>query len=248
MEHIRSNINYTATSDKSILNKEISIGLISFILIIIFFQVSMAQPLKPTFSQQKILSVPCLGTVKYHKNGKIKSCYLAQNYEVEGNLLPAGSKLFFWDNGNPSECWISKEANFYGQLLPAKTSVFFNRWGHKFCFWLPKEMRIQGHLIASTNDGIGNSLHLNGKLKAIWLAGDEDINGIPCSSSENIFKYGFHVMSLGTKRMVWFYDTGQLQQAMISHEITIQGYQFKKGDIIYFDKNGKIDLNSKKNE
>lgn len=200
------------------------------------------------YSQQTIQSIPCSGNVHYWKNGKIKSCYLSKDYEIDGNLLPVDSELFLEENGNPSRCEISKEAKFYGLSLPPKTCVFFNRWGHKLSFWLKDDTRIQGYLIASSNDGIGNSLYTNGKLKAIWLADEEEINGVPCTSSNNPFRFGSQVTSLGTKRMVWFYENGNLQQAMLSRDITIQGHFFKKGDIIYFDQDGKVDLVSKKLE
>jgi hypothetical protein len=252
MKNLQLNLVLSNTSARYILKNKFSLWLsryfIFIIPIIISFVFSMCQPSSSNSTRQIIQSVPCVGKVQYHKNGKLQSCYLAQDYRIEGNQLPAGSRLFFFKDGNPSECWISKEASFYGQSLPAKTSVFFNRWGFKFSFWLPKEMRIQGHLIPSTHDGVGNSLHLNGKLKAIWLADDEEINGVPCSSSGDIRRFGKKVLSLGTKRMVWFYDNGNLQQAMISRDITIQGYPFKKGDIIYFGADGRIDLNAKKLE
>lgn len=105
---------------------------------------------------------------------------------------------------------------------------------------------MQGHFIASRNDGIGCSLHPNGKLRAIWLVHDEVIDGIPCSCSSNIFKYGWHVMSMGTQRMVWFHDNGLLQQAMVSRNIVVQGHSFKKGELIYINRNGLVDLNSEK--
>lgn len=243
------NIIGMATFSGFVLEKEFSFGLIrsAFIVALVMLSVEdvRAQSSNTTSSQQIIQSIPCRGKMEYYRSGKIRTCYLSKDYEKDGNILSAGSKLFFEENGNLTGCRICKESKFYGVLFPAKTCVFFNRWGHRFSFWLPEDTRIQGHLIAATSDGIGNSLHLNGKLKAIWLADDEEISGVPCSSSMNIFRFGSRVLSLGTKRMVWFYDNGQLQQAMLARDVTIQGHSFKKGDLIYFDKDGRIDLNSK---
>lgn len=238
-----------ATFDGSVLRKEHSYRLIKTIFIValvaLLVEDAKAQSSITTSSQQLIQSIPYGGKMEFYRSGKIRTCYLSKDYDKDGNILPVGSKLFFEENGNLTGCRISKESKFYGQLFPAHTCVFFNRWGHKFSFWLPEDTQIQGRLIAATSDGIGNSLLLNGKLKAIWLADDDEINGVPCSSSMNIFRFGSRVLSLGTKRMVWFYDNGQLQQAMLSRDVIIQGHSFKKGDLIYFDLDGRIDLNPK---
>ena len=57
---------------------------------------------------------------------------------------------------------------------------------------------------------------------------------------------GFDVIRLGTQRMAWFYDNGQLQQAMLSQDVTLQGHSFKKGEVISLGFDGKIVLNAKK--
>jgi hypothetical protein len=240
------------TINDSVFRKRYLLQLVQFAFIIASLMLlgttTEAQPTKTKSSAKIIQSIPCSGRVKYYKNGKIRSCYLSDDYAVEGNQLPSGSKLLFDENGKPAMCIIKRDTKFYGQSLPAKSYIFFNRWGQKLSFWLPRKTRIQGYLIAANNLGVGNSLHQNGKLKAIWLADDEEINGIPCTSSENILKFGFQVLALDTKRMVWFYDNGQLNQAMLSCNFTIQGHPFRKGDIVIFDKNGKVDLTLKELE
>jgi hypothetical protein len=54
------------------------------------------------------------------------------------------------------------------------------------------------------------------------------------------------VIRLGTQRMAWFYDTGRLQQAMLSRDFTLQGQSFAKGDVISLGPDGKVDLTAKK--
>jgi hypothetical protein len=104
---------------------------------------------------------------------------------------------------------------------------------------------IQGHLIGASDDGPGTPLYQNGKLKEIWLVNDELIEGITCTTSGNFFKYGWHVVSLGTERRVKLYDNGKLQRAMLSRDVVIQGHSYKKGEFVCMDKAGKIDLNVK---
>lgn len=211
-------------------------NLLSRLLVLLFCASSLAA---------QTAEIPTQGEVTKNKNGK--TCILSKNFNVDGFQLPAGSKLFLDTKGKLGGFLLSKDASVAGQVLPAQTRVFLNDgWGNKISFWLPRPTRIQGHLLPSCNDGIGCSLHPNGKLKAIWLTKDEVIDGIPCSTSSNIFKYGWRVLSRGTQRMVWFHDNGLLQQAMISHDIVVQDHVFKKGDLIYINRNGLVDLNSEK--
>jgi hypothetical protein len=159
--------------------------------------------------------------------------------------MPNGSFVTFFKSGFPGMCTLSREASFNGLLLPANSKVMYNIYGQKIGFWLAEKRSIQGVMIAHSWDGIVNKVHKNGKLKAVWLAEEQEIEGVPCTSSMNIFIYGMKAMHYGTKRMAFFYDNGKLQQAMISKDIEIQGINFKKGELICFDKEGKIDRDAK---
>jgi hypothetical protein len=207
-----------------------------------------AAPLNGLQEEQLVQGIPCGGNVEYHSNGKIKSCILSRDYTVEGYLLPHASKVFFGPGGELDQCRLGDSAGICGQVFPVGSTIFFNHWGQKVSFWLRSNTVIQGHEISATDDGIGNSMYPTGKLKAIWLADDQDIEGVPCTSSGNIFRFGFSVLHLGTRRMAWFHENGRLRQAMLSRDITIQGHSFSKGDIVSFDTNGKIDLGASKLE
>ena len=197
-------------------------------------------------SQKTVQGIPCQGEVKYSDNGKVETCFLSKDFRIEEFDFKAGTKLNFGNSGKIGSCKISKETSFYGQPFPANTTLFFNRWGGKLAFWLPEDKIIQGHLLGARSDGIGDFLYPNGKLQQIWLVNDEEIDGVPCTSSGNIFKFGLHVMSLGTNRMVCFYENGRIEQALLSRDFTTQGHSYKKGELIFFDKQGKIDLSVKK--
>ena len=105
---------------------------------------------------------------------------------------------------------------------------------------------LQGFLVRGQTNGAGIRLHPNGKLLAIWLAGDQEIDGVPCTSSMNIFQMGLGVISLGTQRMAWFYNNGRLRQAMLSRDIVLQGHSFNAGDVISLTRDGQIDLQAEK--
>jgi hypothetical protein len=216
------------------------------IFVAVFNDISCSQPNVGPVSEQIIQGIPCTGVVKYFENKKLNSCTLSKDFKVDEYLLPAGTKLFFGNDGKLSRCIVSKDTKFNGQLLPAKTNVFLNMWGEQLSFWLPANTLIQGYLIGASDDGQGTPLYSNGRLKEIWLQKDTLVDNVPCTTSANIFKYGWHVISMGTERRLRFYDNGHIQRAMLSRDVTIQAHSYKKGELVFFDKEGKIDLNAKK--
>lgn len=98
-----------------------------------------------------VQNVPCRGSIETFANGKLKSCVLA------------------------------KEDTLLGQLFPAGTVVNFTRDGvFDWCF-LQQDQVIQGHLCRGEAHGFMTCFHPNGRLKLAWLGRDEMIQGIPCS-------------------------------------------------------------------
>jgi hypothetical protein len=187
----------------------------------------------------------CASRVKYFKDGKPRSCQVAKAFLVGGVEIPPRSNVTFRSSGEVDIAWLGKEGAVHGQSLPEGTALFFASDGRLRFFWPSRDTVLQGHLVRAQDDGAGSRLHPNGKLLAIWLAQDEVIDGIPCSSSGNVLRMGLGVLHLGTKRMAWFYDDGRLQQAMLARDFTLQGHSFRKGEVVSLDRNGRVDLNAK---
>jgi hypothetical protein len=188
----------------------------------------------------------CASQVKYYQDGKPSSCQVSQAFMVGNIQIPPGSDIAFRPNGEVGSAWLGKDGTVYGQPLPAGTALHFGEGDQLRHFWLSKDTVLQGHLVNRQDDGAGSRLHPNGKLLAIWLAQDEEIEGVPCTSSGNPFRMGITAARRGTQRMVWFHDNGHLQQGMLSQDFTLQGHSFKRGDVISLDPDGKVDLNAKK--
>ncbi len=188
----------------------------------------------------------CASQAKYYQDGKPSSCRVSQAFWVGNIQIPPGSDIAFRPNGEVGSAWLGNDGSVYGQALPAGTALHFGQGDRLRHFWLPRDTVLQGHLVKGQDDGAGSRLHPNGKLLAIWLAQDEVIDGVPCTSSGNVLRMGFGVIRLGTQRMAWFYDNGRLQQAMLAQDVTLQGQSFKKGEVISLGLDGKVDLNAKK--
>ncbi len=223
-------------------------ALVALVLYLICSGAALAQTKEPTtqLSEKSPQIVQCANHIKYFRDGKPSSCQVSEAFMVGNIQIPSGSDISLRPNGEVGSAWLGQDGSVYGQPLPAGTALHFGEGVRLRHFWLPKDTVLQGHLARGQDDGAGNRLHPNGKILAIWLVHDEVIDGVPCTSSGNPFRMGFRSARLGTQRMVWFYDNGHLQQAMLSQDLVLQGHSFKKGEVISLGPDGKVDLNAKK--
>ena len=188
-------------------------------------------------------------SISFTRSGIPEECTLGKTATVRGYMFPTGTRVRFGPQGNPAHCTLPQDTVFRGVPLPAKSEVFFgnpyfgdpvaegypNRWR---C-WFSVKTRVQGHLCGATTDGVGQIFYASGQLRAIWLLEVEEIDGVPCASKT--VGMPLRVRFYGTDRMVCFYESGRLQQAMVARDCTIQGQTFKAGDIIRLTPDGALD-------
>jgi len=193
--------------------------------------------------------LPAETELRFNDARELESCILGQAATVSGFPLPAGARVEF-RKGRGFSCPLPQAAAIRGLPLPAGTTVFFsNGWEPEIrdtwrC-WLPVKSLLQGHLCAVTDDGCGHVFYPSGKIRAIKLAQDEEIDGVPCTSSQNPLRLGTRVMFYGLDALAWFYEDGHLAQGMVSRKCTIQGREFKPGDIVRLTPEGRLDPTDK---
>jgi hypothetical protein len=194
-------------------------------------------------------SLPAGTTVRFSRSSQVESFILGKQAAIEGFILPAGSEMRI---GWAYTCMLFGDAVIRGVSLPAGSTIFFktpkgwesevpNTW---HC-WLPKNTMIQGHLCSSKEDGCGVIFYPSGKLRAAGLAKDEEIDGVPCTSSHNPFRMGMRVIFYGLDVRAWFYESGHLAQGMVSRACRIGGRNFKPGDIVCLTPEGTLDPTGK---
>jgi hypothetical protein len=190
---------------------------------------------------------PSGSEVSFDKAGQIERCWVSRETAIpSGFTLPAGTEVWAFVLGEPRACCLHREAVFKGQQLPLHSSVFLPRQGfpeNGWRLWPSKDFTIQGHFCHATDDGTGHMFYHDGQLRAIWVTGVEEIDGVPCTSSTKGMPSA--VSFYGTDCMAWFYESGRLQQGMLARDATIQGHAFKMGDIVVFTREGKVDLAAK---
>ncbi len=120
-------------------------------------------------------------------------------------------------------------------FLPQGAIIHVRKGNQIFCF-LPKNMKIQGVICRGHDKDWETGFYTNGKLSLAWLPHDQVIQGVPC------MKATFWTEVLGKSAKVLFWDNGQLKRCKAAKNCVIQGHAFKKGDIVRFDKQGRLIL------
>jgi hypothetical protein len=149
----------------------------------------------------EVQGLSCQVPAQYHPNGQLKTCILARDDTLSGQPFPEGTRLAFTEKGDLWRCYLSKDSE------------------------------IHGYLCKGERDGFRTLFYSVDKLKRIWLARDEVIDGVPCAKYEYL-----------SRNDVTFHENGRLESCKLSDDFTIGDHKFKKGDDIKFDDQGNVVL------
>lgn len=158
---------------------------------------------------------------------------LAHPMDIQG--IFCSGDVFFYETGELSLCELARDDTISNHALPAGTVVQFRTdRTMEWCF-LSKDAKLQGHVCrGSGRGGWQTAFHSNGILKVVWLAQDEEIQGVTCQ------KASFWSDVFGGGVGVAFHDNGRLAKCKLAKAVTIENIAFKKGDQIKFDRNGQL--------
>ncbi len=99
---------------------------------------------------ETIEGVPCTSYTTFYPDGRLSSCFLAEDSEVAGHLLPKGTRVEFDEMGRLDHCFLGRETE------------------------------IEGHLCRGHGHEYMTAFHPSGRLRTCWLARAEEIDGVPC--------------------------------------------------------------------
>jgi len=185
------------------------------------------------------------GQVTLWKSGRVSSCILAGPSVVLGQLVPAGTEVQFFrapaqaDGDYISSYLLCQDAVVRGIRLPAGSRVFPADAHGMTNIWPSRQIVVQGRAIEPVGEGTGFLVYPSGRLRALYLVRDEDVDGVPCTSKVSLF---------GGKLLVWFHENGRLQQATVSRDAAIQGRPFRRGDLVSLDPDGRLDADLPRQE
>jgi len=154
---------------------------------------------------------------------------LDKTTEIQGYTCKPGY-AWFYDGGALSSCQLEREVAFGEATVPAGSWITISPTGQPDFAFLRDDTRIGAVTCMGSNmgrEGVSTSFYPGGRLRACFLAGDQEIQGVPCVHDGFISEV-FHGNSV-----VEFYENGDLHSCRLSRAATVRGQAFDKGERVY---------------
>lgn len=144
-----------------------------------------------------IRGIPCdKGYAWFFSGGQLQKCTITREMPFGEITIPAGSWITLTEDGKPAFVQMPHDASMLG-------------------------LKCQGGGPLGPSEGSVIALYPSGKLKACFLAGDQTVQGVPCSHG------GFFSTVSGPDPGVYFYESGKLRQCRLTADFRGQ----RKGEL-----------------
>jgi len=161
---------------------------------------------------------------------------LKQPAGIQGYPYAAGY-AWFYDGGVLNSCRMAREAPFGEARLSAGSWISLRSDGKPGFVFPRHDARIGPATCmgsAMGREGIMTAFFPSGKLKECFLAGDQEIQGVPCAHG------GFFSELFGGDASTKFHENGELRACRLSRVATVRGKQFASGARVALDEQGRI--------
>jgi hypothetical protein len=143
---------------------------------------------------------------------------LDQSIEIQGYPCSKGY-AWFYDTGRLERCTVAGNTIFGGAQVPSGSIIVLDPEGQpKYALlsrdWPIAGSRCRGGSWLGAGEGASTAFYPNGRLKSCWLAGDQQVQGVPCKDSGGFLAA---VMGHGNDRTD-FYDSGKLKSCALSKD------------------------------
>ena len=151
--------------------------------------------------------------------------------EVQGLM---SHRAWYTEDGTLYRLDLAEADTLLGWVIPSGSMVHFLEDGvtPKFVF-LSSDTQLDSILVHGSGHNWMTTFHPNGKLKTVWLAEEADVAGIPLRKAT-------FWRAVRQRAETRFHDNGQLALGWLRQDVTIQGKKLKKGDMVRFDREGKL--------
>lgn len=152
---------------------------------------------------------------------------------IEGYPCDRGYAWFF-DDGRLSSCKVSVETGFGELRVPKASMIHLTPAGKPLFVFLGRDSIVRGMTCRGGGHSYMTAMYPSGKLRVCWLAGDQEVAGVPCGGAS------FFTDVFGGGAGTVFHENGRLKTCRLSKDQTVQGRRFASGDHPVFDENGKL--------
>jgi len=137
-----------------------------------------------------IQGIPCArGDAWFYPNGALNQCTLSRSTKIGDVLAPRHSVVEVWPNGAPHYLTIPRSAMVGGY-------------------------RVMGSRAGSSSTVV-STFYSDGKLRSVYLVGDQTIEGVPCRGGS---EWNLLAEPGNDSNYVEFFDDGTLESCRLAHE------------------------------
>ncbi len=145
---------------------------------------------------------------------------LPQPTEIQGYSCAKGYAWFFSD-GRLNRCTVTREIAFGEARIPAGSYIALNPDGTPNLVQMPHDapilgLKCQGGSWLGPGEGSVVAFYPSGKLKLCFLAGDQQVQGVPCAHG------GFWATLTGVDPGVLFDESGKLRACRLAKDYGAQ--------------------------
>jgi hypothetical protein len=155
-------------------------------------------------------SFACAGPRPPHDRRK-----LAAPQEVQGYLCARGWAWFYSD-GHLDSCTLERDTPFGEVQAPKGSWIRLTAKGKPLYLVLSHDLQIFGYHCRGGGlggaEGPTTAFYPSGKIRLIWLAGDQMVQGVPCLGG------GFFSDFFTGGADASFYESGKLRTCKLSHD------------------------------
>ena len=146
----------------------------------------------------------------------------ASSQAIQGYFCAPGP-VWFYAGGHLRSCKVVNETSFGEIRVPAGSRITLTPDGAPMFVFLAHDAQVGSHVCrGGGSESYSTALYSSGKLKECWLAGDQVVQGVPCTGAS------FLADVIGGSVGVIFHENGKLRTCKLSKDFR----SLKRGDHI----------------
>jgi len=160
--------------------------------------------------------LPCLA--QSGPRPQVARCTVASAQEIQGYPCAKGYAWFYAD-GRLDQCTVSRDTPFGEATVPEGSIIVLRSDGKPHYVFLSRDAQIAGYRgmgggWLGPGEGAMTAFYPSGKLKSIYLVGNQTVQGVPCRGGQ----WGIFTDPIGGGNATVFYEDGKLRGCKLTKD------------------------------